>query len=66
MIQRGCGLGFAAETLEGLGVTRYILRQKFQRDEAFEARVASLINDSHAAATDFLDDMEMRNCLADK
>src|SRR5262245_47977127 len=45
---------------------RHIVGQKFERDETVQPRVLSLINDTHPAATEFLDDAVMRDGLADE
>ena len=59
MVESGSGLRFAAETLQRLPILGKVLRKKFQRDEAAEACIFSLINHPHAAATEFLDDPVM-------
>jgi hypothetical protein len=56
MVQGGGGLRFALESRESLRIARDILRQKFQRDEALEARVFGLVNDTHASAAELFDD----------
>jgi hypothetical protein len=56
MVQRGGGLGFALESREGLRVAGDVLRQKFQRNEALEARVFGLVNDTHTSAAKLFDD----------
>ncbi len=65
MIERAGGFGFALEALERLRVVRHIIRQKFQRNGAIQARVLSLVHHAHAAATEFFDDAIVRDCAAD-
>ncbi len=43
----------------------YILWQKLERDETAETGVLRLINNSHPAATELLDDAVVRDGLAD-
>ena len=53
MVQRGGGFGFATEAAQGLRIPGEIVREKFQSDEAVEARILSLINDTHTTTADF-------------
>jgi len=66
VIERGSGLRFTLKPSEGLRVARDVLRQKFQRDEAAQARVFGFVNDAHASAAEFFDDAIVRNGLADQ
>ena len=66
MIQCGGRLGFALKTCQGLRIAGNILRQKLQRDKPFQPSVLSFIHHAHAAATEFLDDLVVRNGLSDK
>ena len=59
------GLGLAAKTLERLAVMGYIVREKLERDEAAEARVFGLIDDTHATAAKLFDDAVVGDGLAD-
>ncbi len=59
MIQCRCGLRFALETSECLRVASNFRRQKLQRDEAMQASVLGLVNDTHTAAAEFFDDPVM-------
>ncbi len=61
MIERGGGAGLAAETFDSLGVMGDIIRQKFESDVAAEAGVGSFVNDAHAAAAEFFEDVVMGN-----
>ncbi len=53
VIQCGGGLRFALETRQSLGILGNFVRQKFQSDEAMEARVFRFVDDSHSAAAQF-------------
>ncbi len=64
MIQRGCGLSFALEPGESLLVAGNIIRQKLEGHEAVQARVFRFVNHSHTAATELLDDVVVRDGLA--
>jgi hypothetical protein len=66
MIQRGSGLRFASEAFQGLMVSGYIARQEFQSYEAVQSGVFSLINDTHAAATELLQNAIVGNCATDE
>ena len=65
MIQGRGGASFAAETFQGLRVSRNIVRQEFESDEAAKFGVLGLVDHTHAAATEFLDDAVVRDGLAD-
>src|SRR6266850_1852403 len=56
MVERRGGTRFSSEPLEGLAVFRKFLRQEFQRHEAAQLSVFSLVNDTHTAATKLLHD----------
>jgi hypothetical protein len=60
---RGC-LGFALETLERLMVLRQSLRQELQGDEAMQLGVFGLIDHTHPAAAQLLQNTVVRNRLA--
>src|SRR5258708_33462171 len=64
MIQRGCGLGFALEPGESPLVAGNIVRQKLEGHEAVQAHVFRFVNHSHTAATELLDDVVVRDGLA--
>ena len=64
MIQRGSGARLPLKSLQRIGIARQFLGQKLQGDVAAEARVLSLVDDSHSAATEFLDDFVVGNDLA--
>ena len=65
MVQRGSGLGFAPETLQCLGVLGDIVGQKLQSHKAAKSSVLSLVDDTHPAAAELLDDAVVRDGLAD-
>jgi hypothetical protein len=65
MVECGCSLSFALKTGEGLRVSGNVFRQEFQRDEAMQPRVLSLVHDTHSTATELLDDAIVRNDLSD-
>jgi hypothetical protein len=57
-------LCFSLEAGQGLGVFDKRIRQKLQRNEAVKGYILCLLNHTHPAATQFLDDAVMRNGLA--
>jgi len=65
VIQRGGRAGFAAETLEGDRVLGHVLRQELEGHKAAEFRVLSLVDHTHAAAADLVDDFVAGKGLAD-
>src|SRR5271169_5228995 len=65
MVQRRCGPGFAAETLESLGVLRGIVGKKLESYEAAELSVFGFVDHTHAAAAKHFDDAVVRDGLAD-
>jgi hypothetical protein len=64
VVQRGCGTGFPAESLQGLRVLGDVVRKEFQSDEAPKVGVLSFVNDTHPAAAELLDDTVVRDGLA--
>ena len=65
MVQRGRSSRFTAEAFQGLRIFRDVPRQELQRDKAAEFEVFSLVDHTHPAATEFLDDAVVRDGLAD-
>ena len=65
MIQGGCRLGFALETGQGLRVAGNFRGQKFECDETVQAGVLGLVNHTHAATAQLLENAVVRNSLAD-
>jgi hypothetical protein len=66
MIQSGGGLGFALETLKCLLVLYYAVRKELQGNETVQLGVFGFINDAHASAAEFFDDMKMFNGATDE
>ena len=66
MVEGGGGLGFALEAAEGLRILGDFVGQELERDEATEFDVLGLVDDSHAATAEFLDDAVVRDGLADQ
>jgi hypothetical protein len=65
MIKGRRGLRLALEPGEGMRISRYMLRQKLERDETVETSILGLVDDAHATAAEFLEDAVMRDGLAD-
>src|ERR1700677_3519922 len=65
MVQGGCGLGFTLKSGERLRITGDSFRQEFQCNETMKARVLSLVDHTHPAAAQLLDNAVMRDGLAD-
>ena len=64
MIQRRCGARLALEALERLRIADEIVREEFQRGKPAEPRVFGLVDHTHAAAAQLLDDAIVRDGLA--
>src|SRR5256885_5533526 len=65
MVESGCRTSLATETFQGLGILSYFFRQELQSHESAKARVLGLIDNTHAAAAEFLNDAVVRDGLAD-
>ena len=65
MIQGRCGSCFPPKTFERLRVSGYIFREKLESDKATELNVFGLVDDSHTAAAQLLDDAIVRDGLVD-
>ena len=65
MVERGGGPGFQDEAPLALGIAHLCGRQKLERHEAVQARVAGFPDDTHSAAAQLLDDAVMRDGPAD-
>ena len=65
MVQRRSRLCLSLEAHQRQGISGYVIRQKLQRDKSVQGYILGLINDTHAAATEFLDDAVMRDDLID-
>ena len=64
VIQRRRGACLPLKSLQRIRIARQFFGQKLQGDVAAEARVLSLVDNSHSAATEFLDDFVVGNDLA--
>ena len=65
MIQRGGGLGLALKAAEGLRVFGDVVGQELKSDKAAELHVLGLVDHTHPAAAELLDDAVVRDGLAD-
>src|ERR1700694_2537632 len=65
MTEGRSGLRFALETGQCLLVVRQFFRQKLQSNKTMQCRVLGLVNHTHPAAAEPLNDAVMRNGLAD-
>src|SRR5580693_7266454 len=65
MIEGRGGASLAAEALERLRIARHFVGKEFEGDEAAEVGVFRLVDYSHAAAAEFVDDAVVRDGLAD-
>ena len=61
MIQSGSCMRFATKTFQCHGILRHILGQEFQRHRTLQPRVVRLINHTHPAGTEFLQNAIVRN-----
>src|SRR5271167_2233944 len=66
MIQRRGGPGFTAKSLEHLWIFRDGVRKKFQCDKPAERRILGLVDNTHSATAEFLDDAIVRNVLTNE
>ncbi len=65
MVESRGRLCLPLETGQGLGILGDFLGQELQGDKAVEASVLGLVDDTHPAAAELLDDAVVRNGLAD-
>jgi hypothetical protein len=65
VVQCGCGLGFTLEAAQGLRVFSDVVRKEFEGNETVQACVLGLVDYSHPAAAQLLDDAVVRDGLAD-
>src|SRR5437899_2153739 len=65
MVQGRGSPRFATEALQSRRVFGDVVGQKFQRSEAAESDVFGLVNHPHSTATEFLQDVVMRNCFVE-
>src|ERR1700736_6183143 len=64
MVERRGGTRFSLETFHRSSVVRQLLRQELQGNAAAQLNVLSLIDHSHASATDYLEHSVMGDLLA--
>ena len=65
MVQGRSSLSLSLEAGQCLGVFGHFIGQKLQRDESVQGYVLCLVDDTHAAAAEFLENAVMRDDLAD-
>jgi hypothetical protein len=65
MIERGSSLCFTLETCERLRVSGYIIWKELERHETVEPAVLGLIDHTHTATAELLDNVVMGDRLAD-
>ena len=63
MVQSGRGQRLASKSTEGLGIFRQLVREQFERHKTMEPRVFRLVDDTHPAAPELMEDLVMRNRL---
>ena len=61
VIESGSGVRFTAETLQSLGILLHVIGEKFQGHEAIKAGVQSLVDDTHSASTEFVQNAIVRD-----
>ena len=61
VIQSGCGLGFALESSQGLGIAGNFLGKKFESDETMKPGVFSFVDHAHATTAQLLENAVVRN-----
>jgi hypothetical protein len=66
VVQGGSGLSFPLKSSERVRITGDTVRKEFQGNEAMQTDVFGLINHTHAAAAELLNDAVVRDGLADK
>ena len=65
MVEGGSSPGFAAEALQRLVILRQVFGKKLERNVATEAEVFGLIDNTHPASAQLLEDFVMGNCASD-
>src|SRR5262249_47994438 len=66
VVESGSCPSLTSEAFQCLRVLRYIVRQKLECNEAMQAGVLGLVDHTHSAAADLLDDPVMRDGLTDE
>jgi hypothetical protein len=64
MVERGSGLRLALKSFERATIIGHLLGQKLERHLPVQACVLNLVGHPPASATEFLDDVVMRDGLA--
>lgn len=59
VVQLGGGLGFVLEAQEPLGIQGRGVGQDFQGDAAVEGNLRGFVDDAHAAAAEFAEDLKI-------
>ncbi len=65
MIEPRQQLGFAGEALRELRVPFALGREDLERDEAVQRFLSGLVDNTHSAATEAFEDLELRETRAD-
>ena len=65
MVESGGGVRLALETGQSLGVLGDVIGKKLQGDKAVQGYVLGLVDHTHPAAAQLLDDAVVRDGLAD-
>src|SRR4051794_14529806 len=65
MVEGRRSLSFSLETSQGLGVSGDLVRQELQGNKAMESSVLGLVDHTHPAAAQLLDDAVVRDGFAD-
>src|SRR6267143_1607662 len=65
MVESGCRTSLATKTFQGLGIVSYLFRQELQSHESAMARVLGLIDNTHTATAELLNDAVVRDDLGD-
>ena len=65
MVEGGRGLGLTPETLQSLAVLGHVFGQELESHKAMQPGVLGLVDDTHPAAAQLLDDAIVRDGLAD-
>ena len=65
MVQRRCSLGLAAKAGQRLRIASNFFRKEFERNKPMQTGIFGFVDDTHAAATKFLDYFVVGNALAD-
>src|SRR5947209_427050 len=64
VVECRCSASFTPETFQSLRITGNVVGQELQGDEAAKLGVLGLVDHTHSAATQLLDDAVVRNGLA--